>query len=66
MPALLHVDRAKPQPIQKSRYAGSRVLPRFVKNAVIECRLRNLLFGKLANFGLRLGSVATNKPVVRE
>ena len=55
MPALLHVHRAEPQPIQQSRHAGSRVLSRLVQNAVVEGRLGNLLLGKLANLGLQVG-----------
>ena len=55
MPGLLDNYRAKSQPIQESRYAGSRVLPGLVKNAVVEGCLGNLLLGKLANFGLKVG-----------
>jgi len=53
-PVLFHVHGAKPQPIQQSRHAGSRILPRLVKNPVVECRLGNLLFGKLANLRLQV------------
>ena len=52
--ALLHIHRPKPQPIQQSRHAGTRILSRLLQNPVLQCRLRNLLFGSLANLRLQV------------